>query len=824
MGSSSSGSGVKTRSTTSKEHQSNDGRTKEHDTGQGSKSKLGYEVLTIARSLRVITQSDSAGRSKPQRPPSHILLKPPRFGDLSPYGINDDDEKYLWELEVARLIDSLDETQEPLSSSHNHVLPSAIDTLGFDCLEKLSDQMLCALSIYGIDDTMAIAASSIDSIGDRSFNKLQERLGARPEPTHVVRARERVSYEPNYMRYAGNNTAPMVQEKPVPGESIPLASVNDDDAPAYYVLVDYITATLARLILKGFDERQVYWISIIVTTIAKISTKLKVLSHSLPAFGNQSLDRFSVHRRNYWVPTAPALDNPHPDHPPFRNGIRGITTGSSDSYVVNYVSDMASVSTWLFRFIWHILTDLNTRNTRGRSTDEFETSATIFAMGSRNLPTLAYQNRPGHISGSSSIIAVAMYQRAFDLIMDAVKIINENSVAHVQASRNQCTLSIGMKKSFPDQSFRISSMTDIVSIMVVISCMDPSLTEDMVKVCSKLRASTVLPRVSTSVQEYAAFVSLSNLPVQSNSQPLQNSRPLSQSFILHSGNRVLSSLRDRHDTSSRWNFTAVARKELHKSESMRRQVSLSARGWAVEEQAISVSCLKYTVSVMAGCSILVLGGLMAGFFVGSRIDGVDPFNITMFAWIIAGFIILVSKSLRVGEWTWRDFLKGRVTCRSVHELASVTNIDEQGIIMQLLSSEKEWPLILRGPYNSAFSNTGAEGFSIDVKPNIGTLFVSGLLVLEVLMESGPALVCLDLRPQVTAGEGDDSANGDNHGNMPVRVSKNRMVHGQRTPFYALACKNVPQRGEAEKDIVFRQQLVTWEKVIGLYNNPDQSVR
>ena len=88
-----------------------------------------------------------------------------------------------------------------------------------------------------------------------------------------------------------------------------------------------------------------------------------------------------------------------------------------------------------------------------------------------------------------------------------------------------------------------------------------------------------------------------------------------------------------------------------------------------------------------------------------------------------------------------------MTCRSVQELASVTGLDEQAIIAHLLSSESETPLLAKGPYNSAFSNTDSDGFSIDVPPKVGTLALSGIVILEVLTESGPALVSLDLRPR-----------------------------------------------------------------------------
>ncbi|KAK1689046.1 hypothetical protein BDP55DRAFT_653966, partial [Colletotrichum godetiae] len=71
----------------------------------------------------------------------------------------------------------------------------------------------------------------------------------------------------------------------------------------------------------------------------------------------------------------------------------------------------------------------------------------------------------------------------------------------------------------------------------------------------------------------------------------------------------------------------------------------------------------------------------------------------MSSWIIAGFIILAAKSIRVSEWPWRDIFLGRATCRSVREVANVTGLEAQEILMYLLSSEARIPLKSRGPHN-----------------------------------------------------------------------------------------------------------------------------
>lgn len=49
---------------------------------------------------------------------------------------------------------------------------------------------------------------------------------------------------------------------------------------------------------------------------------------------------------------------------------------------------------------------------------------------------------------------------------------------------------------------------------------------------------------------------------------------------------------------------------------------------------------------MAISALLVIGGLVVGFVVGERIS-VDPFNITMFCWALAAFLLLVAKAIRV---------------------------------------------------------------------------------------------------------------------------------------------------------------------------------
>ncbi|PNP79808.1 hypothetical protein FNYG_06901 [Fusarium nygamai] len=543
--------------------------------------------------------------------------------------------------------------------------------------------------------------------------------------------------------------------------------------------------------------------------LAKYSTKLKVLSGELPTHGARALERHFDTRRLLKLYPFTAAENPSEIRLDLIDGIqnqdsdRDLASGPGGRYIATYTSDMIAISNWIFRLLWHILKDLNTRNTRNRETDEFEVSAVVFQTGSRGTPVNAFQNRQGHISGSSSGAAVGMSRRATDLLSDTARIIHDGTREGLGLMTGVSRLFIKARNSSGEQDVNLKFMGELISVMVISSCMDPCVTDDM---------------------GYTAFVCLYNSLSQKGPSELQRSRRLSEYVESNGSNGVTLQTSEVEQSPRQYDLEAIKAVEKEILASTRQNISNSAAKWAVEEHAISVSCLPYTLTIMSGCAILVLGGLMAGLFVGSRIDGVDPFNLTMFAWIIAGFIILVSKSIRVGEWTWKDFLKGRVTCRTVRELANVTNLPEQSIIMHLLSSEKETPLVFRGPYNNVFSNTGAEGFSVDVKPTVGTLFASGLIVLEVLLESGSALVCLDIRPHVTAMNSNTEGSGYELETIAHGLSKQRMVHRQREQCRVLACKDPPLPDEMEKDIVFRQQLLHWEKIIGVYNRPTQSVR
>lgn len=136
------------------------------------------------------------------------------------------------------------------------------------------------------------------------------------------------------------------------------------------------------------------------------------------------------------------------------------------------------------------------------------------------------------------------------------------------------------------------------------------------------------------------------------------------------------------------------------------------------------------------------------FSLGDRLAGVDPSNITTFAWLLADFILVIAKSRYVCQWPWHDFLRGQVVCESIKEFAVVTGIYAQMILTNLLHNKRNTTLITKGPYNGMFdrrAESGNEGFSIDVPIRLSTMLASGFVILKVLSVKGERLICLDVR-------------------------------------------------------------------------------
>lgn len=164
--------------------------------------------------------------------------------------------------------------------------------------------------------------------------------------------------------------------------------------------------------------------------------------------------------------------------------------------------------------------------------------------------------------------------------------------------------------------------------------------------------------------------------------------------------------------------------------------------WVIDETSIAIKCRAYVLAVISGAALLVCGAMAIPFTVGEDIRGVDPFQITSFAWLLAGFLVILAKSRYVSEWPWHEFLRGQIVCSGIQDVQDVSGIDPQIILMYLLHGERQHILKTRGPYNGMFFNRESQAlrFSIDVPVQLSTMLASGFLVLKVINEEGEHLI------------------------------------------------------------------------------------
>lgn len=272
------------------------------------------------------------------------------------------------------------------------------------------------------------------------------------------------------------------------------------------------------------------------------------------------------------------------------------------------------------------------------------------------------------------------------------------------------------------------------------------------------------------------------------------------------GTNVLSAW-DIHDRAAPGNFAKGLGRDVLE---LYQESSHKMRTWVFTATSVTVRCRGYILGVLSLCLAIVLGGLAVPFTVTDRIAGVDPFNITMFVWLIVGTILVAAKGRYVKEWPWNDFIHGRVVCTSVSDLAEVSGIDKQLVLLKLLNDEQAIKLITDGPYNGMFSQkaeVGSRAFSIDEPVKLSTMITAGFIILKVLSEHGEHLVCLDSRRNSSIGYASSTSEGLRY------LSCRNLINPDDGHNITTVSKNI----EGMKEILYlKREKLGWKRVLGLY--------
>ncbi|KAI3330294.1 hypothetical protein F4824DRAFT_478735 [Ustulina deusta] len=673
----------------------------------------------------------------------------------------------------------------------------------------------------------------------------------------------------------------------------------DGSRQDYFELVNYITEILTRVLLKSAYGK--LWHENIIACMAKISTKMKVLSTKLEEFASVSLSQ---------TPARPKLSMAGVAHvrgtgnqPIQRDGpVEGLDIMQQSLSALLDPQDMAGENResrrhGLSRFYWaetmmfqksierilrHVLLSLRgVKKHKATSTTSYDLCAMLYETGFEDFRTLVFQDLNGEYLGSSKDENINTAQSVFEVLNSTVEGVvvksgsqgqpppqrppdpsSDKASQRISADRPEISHESGQfstvgtvvswsyvgtapsdesrskepkpsaisTTNYRPKTHHMRSMNETITVMAPMLMSNPTVVDmitdfvGLIVQTSRVKSDNVQDQVkvrqgtkfkvffSLTTQDYVDSWKKSQHPASS-----QLSRAPMTRDKLFSGKAsedipkgtmpldlpiaVAQSERNRQMKDDEGRFMRWER-EI-------RDAKRKMNEWVFEETGVRVFCEFYVWSVLAVAATLVAGGIASGLTIQERIKGVDPFGIATFSWVFAGFIILIAKSTRVGNWSWRDFLHRQVLCRSVSELHYVTGIDSQLSLAKLLHDESGNRLQTRGPYNCVFARRtdSAEGFSIDRPLTIRTMLLSGLVMIQVQAPYyGEFLVCLDVRKGTSVHLIEKNSDP---------TEEESYIVSNTVPDFSLSV-NEPLR------IPLRRGTPSWKQVVGVYGQRDCS--
>ncbi|KAH7304219.1 hypothetical protein B0I35DRAFT_445714 [Stachybotrys elegans] len=492
-----------------------------------------------------------------------------------------------------------------------------------------------------------------------------------------------------------------------------------------------------------------------------------------------------------------------------------------------YFVRMNIANNWTSSALMHILQELKTNFVRDLPSDCFDICSVVYEAGTVacTVPVLIHQDRGAELSGTNNMNLIQYSYIGFWLASQAAMAFDEAHGTKPTPYSSSSTVTFELQSDEPEKmrnpvEVRLHSFSEALHILIPLLCTTPHFTEILKTSITELRGVLCIDveeHLLPKAPRFTGFVSLKTPKYKS----------MNTGFDLQSLTGSVLVEKNRHAalalsyTTQVWDQASASQREYQVQDIKARQTQLAkkASDWEFEETAIRVNCGRYVYTVLGVCTVFAVGGLMLGIFLGTfvqdssiALQGVDPFGFTSYAWIIAAFIMLVAKSVRVVEWPWRDFLLRRVTCRTLSELRAVTGIGEQDLLTYLITTEYENVLVTKGPFNSIFTRRDAQGFSIDCKPEMRTLLASGIIFVKVLVGKEPALVCLDLRAGSTKG-------------------RSSIRHSGSMSSDDIFCRYPPNKGDRVQDVVLNQRQrhwdymrPNWNRILGIYHDWDRKVR
>ncbi|KAK4102047.1 hypothetical protein N658DRAFT_470579 [Parathielavia hyrcaniae] len=642
----------------------------------------------------------------------------PKFNDLTRYDVSEEQEMDLWKFEVDRLATAVMSPTPPSVEGAPEWYGPA-DSTGYNRLHVISTTLKYALDICVHDNELVLVEHQPLIVNKELL------LGSH---RHLLR---NFDPEEGIIRF---------------DKKIKLARHNDE---VYHGLVNYLTAILARLLVRIMSGR--FWVDNCLTTIAKFAAKLKVLGNDLPRAVSLTFEAYKVVQlqvnelglsqpEGQQVPT-PSAGKDQPAGPGVPGDWRAVDMGGASG--ARYFIVLDAFNRGISALVNNCVVELVWDEEVEQTADMFETSAVIYDTGFRGLRTQLCQERDGTISAAAERTVIHCAAVVFDVCRETW-FSQPSAEGRIRPMEKFTTLDWNWTALTDSEDLMASqpgsrswtNMRDVITALCPHSMFCGSFPTSLSQFARQViqisdttnrakfyyqRACLAAARVRTS--QYEASRGTNAAPCTPQYQSVYDTP------MAHEG--------------------ALAGVQGDPSSRLRGAMD-NVEKWVIDERSIVITSLWYSWVVLAAVGILVCGGvgLVA---VEDRIAGVDPSNLALMVWTAAGFLMIYAKSMRVENWPWRDFLRGRVVCRSVSEVQAVTGVDPQLLLAVLLRFETRVMLGKCGPFRGIFNRKAEDGFAIDVPPTTQTAAAGGHLFVGVLGGLGPALVELEARNREVYG-------------------------------------------------------------------------
>lgn len=732
---------------------------------------------------------------------SSLTANQAQFDDLKYYGVKEEDAERMWQKEVDWLVQVANEPDKALGYDSEKL--GNVRKAGWQMLSHAAELLDWSLTIcrhdsdlLAIESKMSIANTSRLEALNRSLNRTLEQ-------------------DQQFFKFS--------------------------DLETCCALTDYVCATLVR-VLTQFARSEICQTRC-VAIIAKLATKIKYLCRDPMGYAKISVNhvRDLMALEDYkmifqGVPMAIGLQGYSGFSSWLQPESEGLERHESGGGVLNkkqpngnlsqlfqshedpntavYALEMLGVRAAIYPAISIAFRNLQAKKTSGYSVNALEASTLAYGLGAGDVTIVLGQDRDGDIQATSSATVVRRCHISFRHLVEVARNMKMQSdpPSDDQDRQSQVTSHWELEENgrFYTSQVNVRTMKDAVTLMVPLAFTNPGL---VVHLTQLVELFNVIVAVKDQFEEPPPvhFEALFFLRTNAYEAEVvgalsEDVRPVSKCLMARQ--RLFSTRQGIDISTDRWDTIPIQQRALSTKAAIERFRDLSARindsRWTIDDTCIVVKCRKYVYIIGAIAFMLVTGGLAIGLSVEQRIRGVDPFNITSFAWILAAFVIVIAKSIRVENWPWRDFLLCRVVCRSISELHSVdTKINDQDVIAFLLYNEASIRLWTRGPYNKPFRRRSGDGFSIDVKPELRTLFLGGYIIIKVLSEKGTALICSPL--------------------LDVERDVISIFHQMSSDENDLVSLDSGSQVEGE-DAILKWAKLRWNRTLGIYHVPQRKFR